>query len=72
MASVYLVDTISYEARGGMAEPFATLEGAMASRPWVTEWTYECDAETGRETWTQSGRKSVQDVEEIQLVEIGP
>lgn len=71
MAFVYLVDTLSYEASGGNAEPFATLEGAMASRSWVTEWTYERDAETGRETWTQAGRNSVQDIEEIRLVEIG-
>jgi len=72
MAFVYLVDTLSYEASGGNAEPFATLEGAMASRSWVMEWTYERDVETGRETWTQAGRNSVQDIEEIRLVEIGP
>ncbi|OZF27957.1 hypothetical protein CH296_20085 [Rhodococcus sp. 14-2496-1d] len=72
MASVYLVDTLSYEASGGRAEPFATLKAAMASRSWVTEWVHERDADTGHETWTQAGRNSIEDIEEIRLVEIGP
>lgn len=73
MAFVYLVDTLSYDARGGMAEPFATLEGAMASRPQVKKWTHERDPETGSETWSEDvDVNSMSDIVEIRLAEVGP
>lgn len=51
-AYVYLTDVYGYDARGGNAEVFATLEAAKKSLSHVTSWKHNlCDE--GHESWDE-------------------
>lgn len=55
--TVWVLDVVGYDTRGGQAEVFSTPELAKAAVPWVTEWT---KTDTG---WQQkSDPRSVSDV----------
>jgi hypothetical protein len=64
---VWMTDTISYDARGGDAQVFATLEGAKRAISWVKEWEQD-----GENRYVQKVDNTISGQEAIWLVEVGP
>lgn len=64
---VYLLDMVGYDVRGGGAEPFASLEGAMAKVPDVV-WK-----QTSEDSWEEDkGRDTVSTIWVIEAREVKP
>lgn len=62
--TVYVLDTLSYDARGGTGDVYATLESAMAAAPDVKRWVHA--NRNDRESWYEACRPgSVADIWEI-------
>ena len=73
---VYILDSLSYDARGGTGSVHATLEGAMAAAPNVRQWIHEVwdHPSFGRREawheWCEPG--SARDIWEIRVEEVHP
>lgn len=62
-----MLDIHGYDARGGNAKVYASLEGAKAGAPHVKEWD-----EDGDGAWTEAGASGTQDIAVIEVQHVKP